>query len=285
MERGWEGFGSWGWGTADGWAGKGVGVVGVRVPVRGGRGRDGDGDGDGEKERGGEEEESTVLVKIFGTHMQAGYVGGSQASRKKQARQVADFVGRHRVDGRSGSRSGNSNGAIPTTPRSEKPPAHGNHPNDTDPDSVSNPSSLPPSTPTPAREVLVLAGDFNMGPTPSSVHYHDRADAQARCAAYEILKTGSGLAEVRVEREGEREEYEGDVCRFLVGGLDGDGMMREGECGGEGDGDRGEGGEGEGEEGEGCWMTYEDLKGPKGERLSDTKAVALRVRVRVRIKE
>ncbi|MCJ1321584.1 hypothetical protein MMC15_006929 [Xylographa vitiligo] len=99
--------------------------------------------------------------------------------------------------------------------------------------------------------VVVFSGDFNMGPRADeecegfSVHYVDREDARARCEAYERLVREAGVREVEC---GQGEEYRGDICRFLVGGLEGKGEMV---------------------------VRYEDLKGKSGERLSDTKPMCL----------
>ena len=54
--------------------------------------------------------------------------------------------------------------------------------------------------------VVVLSGDFNMGPRGDeeckefSVHYVDRMDAMARCEAYERLVQGAGVGEVECEQ-------------------------------------------------------------------------------------
>ncbi|MCJ1291042.1 hypothetical protein MMC34_002584 [Xylographa carneopallida] len=105
------------------------------------------------------------------------------------------------------------------------------------------------------KGVLVFGGDFNMGPRGGkdgegfSVHYVDREDAGARWGAYERLVGAAGVREVECEQG---EEYRGDICRFLVGGLEG--------------------------KGEGV-ARYEDLKGREGERLSDTKPMCLTIRL------
>ncbi|MCJ1402083.1 hypothetical protein MMC11_005302 [Xylographa trunciseda] len=104
-------------------------------------------------------------------------------------------------------------------------------------------------------DVVVLSGDFNMGPRGDeecrefSVHYVDRDDAMARCEAYERLVREAEVGEVEGEQA---EEYRGDVCRFLVGGLEGKGDVV---------------------------MRYEDLKGEDGARLSDTKPMRLTLRL------
>ncbi|MCJ1381430.1 hypothetical protein MMC17_004540 [Xylographa soralifera] len=103
--------------------------------------------------------------------------------------------------------------------------------------------------------VVVFSGDFNMGPRGDeewrefSVHYVDREDAKARCEAYERLVREARVREVECDQG---EEYRGDICRFLVGGLEGkgDGVAR-----------------------------YEDLKGGDGARLSDTKPICLTLRL------
>ncbi|MCJ1431609.1 hypothetical protein MMC27_000964 [Xylographa pallens] len=103
--------------------------------------------------------------------------------------------------------------------------------------------------------VVVFSGDFNMGPRRDeecrefSVHYVDREDARARCEAYERLVREAGVREVECEQG---EEYRGDICRFLVGGLEGKGAGV---------------------------ARYEDLKGRDGERLSDTKPMCLALRL------
>ncbi|MCJ1390974.1 hypothetical protein MMC18_003835 [Xylographa bjoerkii] len=103
--------------------------------------------------------------------------------------------------------------------------------------------------------VVVFSGDFNMGPRGDeecrefSVHYVDREDAMARCEAYERLVREAGVREVECEQG---EEYRGDICRFLVGGLDGKGE---------------------------AVARYEDLKDKDGARLSDTKPMCLTLRL------
>ncbi|MCJ1282123.1 hypothetical protein MMC26_001446 [Xylographa opegraphella] len=105
------------------------------------------------------------------------------------------------------------------------------------------------------RGVVVFSGDFNMGPRGEegmggfSVHYVDREDARARWEAYERLIREARVREVECVQ---REEYRGDICRFLVSGLErkGHGVAR-----------------------------YEDLKGREGERLSDTRPMCLTLRL------
>ena len=94
---------------------------------------------------------------------------------------------------------------------------------------------------------VLLAGDLNMGPPVDggwSVHYVDERDARAREGAYGCLVDGAGLEEVEVAEE-HREEYKGDVCRVLTRGLSGH-------------------------------VRYENLCGPGGTRLSDTRPVCFR---------
>jgi len=105
--------------------------------------------------------------------------------------------------------------------------------------------------------VIILAGDLNMGPRQDatceefSVHYVDREDAMARCAAYDEMVERTGLREVHCEQ---RWEYSRDICRFLVGGLE------------YGKGD--------------ATATYEQLSGPDSRRLSDTKPLCLTLTLR-----
>ena len=107
----------------------------------------------------------------------------------------------------------------------------------------------------PEAVATVLAGDLNMGPRQHpdcetfSVHYTDRKDALGRCCAYERLVTTCNLQEVGCEKVA---EYEGDVCRFLVRGS---------------------------ERWKSSSLMYEELHGPNGERLSDTKPMCLTANV------
>ena len=105
------------------------------------------------------------------------------------------------------------------------------------------------------REIVVLAGDLNMGPRQDagceefSVHYVDREDAKARSTAYEEMIAWSRLVEVKCEQGW---EYSRDICRFLVRGL------KEGK--------------------EEAVAKYEQIEtGPAGRRLSDTKPICLTV--------
>ena len=106
------------------------------------------------------------------------------------------------------------------------------------------------------RDIVVLAGDLNMGPRQDaackefSVHYVDREDAKARSKAYEEMIAWPRLVEVRCEQGW---EYSRDICRFLVSGL---------------------------RDGEEAVAKYEEIEtGPAGRRLSDTKPICLTVTV------
>ena len=106
--------------------------------------------------------------------------------------------------------------------------------------------------------VMVFAGDLNMGPRMDeaheriSVHYVDKEDAKARCEAYDgMVGRAAGLVEVECEQG---EEYAGDICRFLVKGV-------EKVCGE-------------------VKVRYEDLKGKDGLRLSDTKPLCLTLTIK-----
>ena len=60
---------------------------------------------------------------------------------------------------------------------------------------------------------IVLAGDLNMGPNPSQ-HYSDDQDETARVKSYNHLRNTSGLFEITPGTA--RDEYDRDICRFLV---------------------------------------------------------------------
>ena len=100
--------------------------------------------------------------------------------------------------------------------------------------------------------VVVLCGDLNMGPRQHSnfdtfsVHYTDRADAVDRCASYEHMVASCKLREVSCD---DASQYDGDICRFLIDGI----------------------------EPEQCTLTYERLLGSEDRRLSDTEPVCLSV--------
>jgi endonuclease/exonuclease/phosphatase family metal-dependent hydrolase len=99
---------------------------------------------------------------------------------------------------------------------------------------------------------IILAGDLNIGPEQDpdyntfSVHYADEVDARARCMAYESLRTASGLHEVQCEQQ---RDYAADICRFLLEVRDPQSLT--------------------------VSINYEDLKGPMGESLSDTRPMCL----------
>ena len=97
---------------------------------------------------------------------------------------------------------------------------------------------------------VILSGDLNMGPRQHpdfetfSVHYTDRGDAVDRCTSYEHIVSSCKLREVDCD---DMSQYGGDICRFLVHGM----------------------------EPEQCMLTYEHLLGPEGRPLSDTEPMCL----------
>ncbi len=65
------------------------------------------------------------------------------------------------------------------------------------------------------RSPAVFLGDMNMGPKQEgsfSQHYSDECDAEARCAAYQLMVSGCGFEEVQCEDPG----YINEICRFVA---------------------------------------------------------------------
>lgn len=98
------------------------------------------------------------------------------------------------------------------------------------------------------RPSAVFMGDMNMGPRqegPFSHHYSDHYDADARCISYQSMVSGSGFGEVQCEDP----RYSSDICRVLI------------QCA------------------QDYTLEYVDICNAAGNRLSDTDAMCLTLRL------
>jgi hypothetical protein len=98
------------------------------------------------------------------------------------------------------------------------------------------------------RPSAVFMGDMNMGPRQEGLfshHYSDRHDADARCTSYQSMVSECGFGEVRCEDP----RYSSDICRVLI------------QCAHD------------------YTLEYVDMCNATGNRLSDTDAMCLTLRL------